>query len=224
MEQWIRIHLPKQGSWVRSLIWENSTCHRAAEFVGCKHWARPLEPPSRNYWVPVLPLLKPVGLEPVLQGGASTMSSPSTAVKSNTSSPQLEKAHARQWRPRTAKKKKKSLKKLYLIFKNMIMKLQLYFKIWSLSFQFSSVQLLSCVWHFATPWTTARQSSLSITNSQSNAIQPSQPLSPPSPPALNLSQHQGLFKWVSSSHQVAKVLEFQLQHQSYQWTPRTDLL
>ena len=41
---------------------------------------------------------------------------------------------------------------------------------------------------------------------------------------LNLSQHQGLFKWVSSSHQVAKVLEFQLQHQSLQWTPRTDLL
>ena len=41
---------------------------------------------------------------------------------------------------------------------------------------------------------------------------------------LNLSQHQGLFKWVSSLHQVAKVLEFQLQHQSFQWTPRTDLL
>ena len=47
-------------------------------------------------------------------------------------------------------------------------------------------------------------------------IQPSHPLSPPSPPALNLSQHQGLFKWVSSSHQVGKVLEFQLQHQSFQ--------
>ena len=46
----------------------------------------------------------------------------------------------------------------------------------------------------------------------SDAIQPSHPLSSPSPPALNLSQHQGLFKWVSSSHQVAKVLEFQLQH------------
>ena len=54
-----------------------------------------------------------------------------------------------------------------------------------------------------------------------DAIQPSHPLSSPSPPALNLSQHQGLFQWVSSSHQVAKVLEFQLQHQSFQWTPRT---
>ena len=46
----------------------------------------------------------------------------------------------------------------------------------------------------------------------------------PSSPAFNLSQHQGLFKWVSSLHQVAKVLEFQLQHQSFQWTLRTDLL
>ena len=53
---------------------------------------------------------------------------------------------------------------------------------------------------------------------------PSHPLSSPSPPALNLSQLQGLFKWVSSSHQVAKVWEFQLQQQSFQWTPRTDLL
>ena len=57
-----------------------------------------------------------------------------------------------------------------------------------------------------------------------DAIQPSHPLSSPSPPALHLSQHQGLFKWVSSLNQVAKVLEFQLQHQSFQWTPRTDLL
>ena len=55
-------------------------------------------------------------------------------------------------------------------------------------------------------------------------IQPSHPLSSPFPSALNLSQHQGLFQWISSSHQVAKVLEFQLQHQSFQWTPRTDLL
>ena len=56
------------------------------------------------------------------------------------------------------------------------------------------------------------------------AIQPSHPLSSPSPPAPNLSQHQGLFQWVNSSHEVAKVLEFQLQLQSFQWTPRTDLL
>ena len=53
-----------------------------------------------------------------------------------------------------------------------------------------------------------------------DAIQPSHPLSSPSPPALNLSQHQSLFQWVSSSHQVAKLLEFQLQHQSFQWTPQ----
>ena len=58
----------------------------------------------------------------------------------------------------------------------------------------------------------------------SDDIQPSHPLSSPSPPALNLSKLQGLYKWVSSSHEVAKVLEFSLQHQSFQWTPRTDLL
>ena len=51
----------------------------------------------------------------------------------------------------------------------------------------------------------------------SDAIQPSYPLSCPPPPAFNLSQHQGLFQWVSFSHQVAKVSEFQLQHQSFQW-------
>ena len=55
-----------------------------------------------------------------------------------------------------------------------------------------------------------------------DAIQPSHLLWSPSPPAFNLSQHQGLFKWVSSSHQVTKVLEFQLQHQSFQWIFRTD--
>ena len=54
-----------------------------------------------------------------------------------------------------------------------------------------------------------------------DAIQPSHPLSSPSP-AFNLSQQQGLFQWVSSSHQVAKVLEFQLQHQAFQWIFRTD--
>ena len=55
-----------------------------------------------------------------------------------------------------------------------------------------------------------------------DAIQPSHPLSSPSPPALNLSQHQGLFQWVGSLHQVTQVLEFQLQNQSYQRIYRVD--
>ena len=58
----------------------------------------------------------------------------------------------------------------------------------------------------------------------SDAIEPSHPWSSPSPPASNPSQFQGLFQWVNSSHEVAKVLEFQLQHQSFQRTTRTDLL
>ena len=73
-----------------------------------------------------------------------------------------------------------------------------------------SVQLLSRVWLFMTPRTTASQASMSVTNSRSllklismESIQPSHPLLSPSPPAFNPSQHQGLFQWVSSSHQVA---------------------
>ena len=86
-----------------------------------------------------------------------------------------------------------------------------------------SVQLLHHVQLFAIPWTAAYQAFLSINNSLSllklmsiesiDAIQPSHPLPSHFPPAFNLSQHQGLFR-VSSSHKVAKVLEFQLQHQS----------
>ena len=98
----------------------------------------------------------------------------------------------------------------------------------------SSVQSLSRIRLFATPWIAAPQASLSITNSQSSlklmsieSVMPSSHLilcHPPSPPAPNPSQHQGLFQWVNSLHQVAKVLEFQLQYQSFQWTPRTALL
>ena len=58
----------------------------------------------------------------------------------------------------------------------------------------------------------------------SDAIQPSHPLLSPSPPAFSLSQHQGLFQRVSFSHQASNVLEFHLQHQSFQWIFRTDFL
>ena len=89
--------------------------------------------------------------------------------------------------------------------------------------QLNSFQSLSRVRLFGTPWTAARQASLSITNSwrllkimSIELVMPSNHLCHPlSPPAFNLSQHQALFKGVSSSHQVAKVLEFQLQHQSF---------
>ena len=99
--------------------------------------------------------------------------------------------------------------------------------------QFSSVQSLSRVRLFATPWIAARQASLfhhqlpEFTQIHihrvSDAIQPSHPRSSPSP-AANPSQHQSLFQWVNSSHEVAKVLELQLQHHSFQRNPRTDLL
>ena len=89
--------------------------------------------------------------------------------------------------------------------------------------EFSSVQSLSCVRLFVTPWNCSTPGfpllhqlpELAQTHVHwvGDAIQPSHPLLSPSPPAFNLSQHQGLFQWVSSSHQVAKALEFQLQHE-----------
>ena len=88
-------------------------------------------------------------------------------------------------------------------------------------------QSLSRVRFFATPWTAVYQTSLSFIISQfaqthvhwvGDAIQPPHPLSPPSPPALNLSQHQGLVQWVRFLLHVAKVLELQLQHQSFQYS------
>ena len=94
-----------------------------------------------------------------------------------------------------------------------------------------SVQSLSGVWLFVTPWTAVHQASLFNTKSEaySNSCTLSwwchptiHPLSSPS--AFNHSQHQGLFKWVSYSHQVVKVLEFQPQHQSFQWIFRANFL
>ena len=97
-----------------------------------------------------------------------------------------------------------------------------------------SAQSLSHFWLFAIPWTAAHQASLSITNSWSlskpmsiKLLMPSNHLilcHPLLPPTFNLSQHQGLFKWVSCPHQVAKVLEFQLHQQSFQWILRVGFL
>ena len=92
----------------------------------------------------------------------------------------------------------------------------------------------SRIWLFVTSWTAVCHVSLSFTVSLSllkthdhwvsDAIQPSPPLSHPSHPALNLSQEQRLFQWVESSHYVSKLLEFQLQHQSFQWIVMIDFL
>ena len=98
------------------------------------------------------------------------------------------------------------------------------------SVQFSHSVMSNSLWHHKswTPDLPVHQELSEFTQTHvhrdSDAIQPSHPQSSPSPPAPNPSQHQGLFQWIKSLHEVAKVLEFQLQHQSLQWTPRTDLL
>ena len=103
----------------------------------------------------------------------------------------------------------------------------------TLSFLVLAVQLLIRVQLLVTPWTAARQAALSFCLPEfvqthvhwvSDAIQPSHPLLSPSPFVLDLFQRQGLFQWVGSSLQVTKVLELQLQHQSFQWIFRVDLL
>ena len=100
------------------------------------------------------------------------------------------------------------------------------------SVQFSSVaQSCPTLWdpmNRSTPGLPVHHQLLEFTQTHvhrvSNTIQPPHPLSSPSPPAFNLSQHQGVFQWVGSLHHVAKVLKFQLQHQSFQWIFRTDFL
>ena len=101
-------------------------------------------------------------------------------------------------------------------------------------YQFSSVQFSRSVvsncnlMDFSTPDLPVHHQfpkfTQTLVHGVSDALQPSHPLSSPFPPTFYLSQHQGLFKWVSSLHQVAKVLEFQLQHQSFQRIFRTDFL
>ena len=106
-------------------------------------------------------------------------------------------------------------------------------KLWVSSISFSSVQFSSvaqsCLtlcdpMNRSTPGLPVHHQLLEFTQTYvhwvHDAIQPSHSLSSSSPPAVNFSQHQGLFKWVSSLHQVAKVLEFQLQHQSFQRIPK----
>ena len=92
-----------------------------------------------------------------------------------------------------------------------------------------SVQSLSCdPMNWSTPGSPVHHQFLKLAQTHvhwvGDAIQPSHPLSSPSLPAFDLSQHQGLSQWVSSSHQVAKILEFQLQHHSLQWIFRADSL
>ena len=109
------------------------------------------------------------------------------------------------------------------------LKKNLYSIFLSYSVQFSHSVMSDSLWPHerSTPGLPVRHQLLEFTQTHvhqvGDAIQPSHPLSSPSPPAPNPSQHQGLIQWVNSSHE-AYVLEFQLQHQSFQWTPRTDLL
>ena len=106
--------------------------------------------------------------------------------------------------------------------------------VWSIptAYRLGIVQLLSHVRLFATPWTAPCQASLSFTIYRSLlkfmsielVVLPSHSLLPLSRFTFSLSQHQGLFQWTGSLHQMAKVLELQLQHQFFQWIFRVSFL
>ena len=105
--QWLRICLPMQGTRVRAPVWEDPMCRGATKPVRHNYWACALESPHattteptcHNYWSPHSTTRED-----------TTMRRPCTATKSSPCSPQLEKAHAQQWRPNAAKKKKKKKK------------------------------------------------------------------------------------------------------------------
>ena len=152
------------------------------------HGACALEPTNHNYWACILQLLKPIHprthalqQEKPLQWEAHILQ-----LKNSPCSPQLEKACMQQQRPSTV--------------------------------QFSSVAqscpTLGNPMNCSTPGVPVHHQLPEFTQTHvhrvSDAIQPSHPLSSPFPPAPNPSQHQSLFQWVNSSHQVAKVLEFRL--------------
>ena len=117
--QWLRVHLPVQGTQVRALVREDPTCHGATKLARRNYWACALEPASHNYWACVPQLLEPACLEPVLCNKRSHCNeakatpqqekplqlSPRTATKSSPRSLQLEKARAQQQRPNAAKNK-----------------------------------------------------------------------------------------------------------------------
>ena len=97
--QWLRIRLPMQGTRVRALVREDSTCRGATKPVRHNYWACALEPMSHNYWARAPRALA------LQQREATAMRSPCTATKSSPCSPQLEKAHVQQQRLNAAKNK-----------------------------------------------------------------------------------------------------------------------
>ena len=97
------------------------------------------------------------------------------------------------------------------------------------SIQFSPSVMSDSLWphrlqHTKLPCLSPTPRTCSNSRLSRDAIQPTHPLLSPSPPTFNLSQHQGLFQWVSYSHQVAKILELQLPHRFFQWISKTDFL
>ena len=220
-----------QGTWVWSLIQEDSTCCGATKSVCHNYWACALEPRSHNYWAHVLQLLKPLGLEPMLRQQEKPPQWETCALQTYLYSLQLEKALTQNKDPGQTKRNEINFfKTVWLGEGRWVILIKWQFKIkWSgwlnilwISPQFGPVAQLCLTlcnpMDCSMPGLPVHHQLPEFTQTHvywvSDVIQPSHSLSSPSPPAFNLSQHQGLFQWAGSPHQMAKVLEFQFQHQS----------
>ena len=180
--QWWRICFPMQETWVQSLIWEDPTCHGATEPLNHNYWAcAPLSPPAAPTEA-CMPLILWSTTKEALGWEAHTLQ-----LETSPGLSQLEKPHVPM---------KKHISSVQFISVT------------------QSCPTLCDPMNPSTPGLPVHHQLLEFTQTQvhqvSDAIQPSHPLSSPSPPAPNPSQHQSLFQWVNSSHEVAKVLEFQL--------------
>ena len=230
-----------QETQVQSLVREDPTCCIATEPMHHSYWACALEPGNCNYWAYMPQLLKPICLracavrpeKPPQREACTPQPEGSPCLQQLVKTPCSSKDPAQ---PRINKIilkriqsyiRTQSLIKSGCVYKNGILHPK--FKSLFSSVQFSSVtQSCPTLWDSSTAGFPVYHQLPKLAQTHvhpvGDAIQPSHSLSSPSPPAVNLSQCQGLFKWVSSSNQEAKVMEFQLQHQPFQWTPRSDLL
>ena len=198
MVQWLKIHLPMQGTWIQSLLREDSTgqLNLCTTLLG-------LSTTTTKAYMPLSPYS---ATREALQWEvwALQLRGPSLIAT-------RESLHTATKTQRNKKKKKKN--KIFSHEPKEVLMINIYHSTFS-SVQFSRSVVSDSSWphELQHPGLPVHHQLPEFTQTHvhwvDDAIQPSHPLSSPSPSALSLSQHQGLFKWVSSSHQVAEVFEF----------------
>ena len=232
--QWWIICLPMQQTRVRSPVQEDPTCHKATETVNHKYWACALGPGSHKTAAPTscisssvfAPQEKPPHWEAVCIRNTVAPSSlqPERSPPSNKdpAKPRINKSTFKRLAKSIKCWKKNDVSEHVFVCVCVCVErergesLCCTAEITTIDYQFSSVtqscptlcDLKDCSTPSFPVHHQLPEFTQTLDHGVSDAIQPSRPLSSPSPPTFNLSQHQGLFKWVSSSHWDARVLDF----------------